>query len=350
MCEYRNADKLIGENEIQHSGYSADPDEARSQLLVLLADDVQLDDLDQLRSFDRNLFSAFWLGLRKAIFGDIQLNLASEGDDLSSLVKERFETISAARKEILLVVADTLSKMKPNAALHRPESKANSVPFDLAKSQQEHPFKYVPYTKLIHVTRKLVFDVQQFVAELSIDEYELRRLIGAQRNVASTVLSKLTLLDAETLAYCMVVVGVTKSEPDFAGCGVWKKLTEAYLSQAKGLIAIAAHAMATGMIGDAQGDVEADNWKEKAVALCYNLIQEIPQSARKYMNATGDDRSRLSVLLAGTMVLKNVLNHPRFGKSLAKFIAVSFVTLEPILDEIKSGELITWAEQEKLKV
>ena len=67
-----------------------------------------------------------------------------------------------------------------------------------------------------------------------------------------------------------------------------------------------------------------------------------------YIKAGGDEQARVQVLLAGTMIFRHVLNHPRYGKSLLPYVIKSFAALAPILDEIKNGELLTWSEQEKL--
>ena len=340
MCEYRNAEQLIVENDIKHSGYSADPDEARTQLLVLLARKERIEDLDQLRVFDHEVFRDFWLDLRKTIFVDLQLNVQSEPPGLSLTVKERFERLSSPRKQILLLLADSLFKKV---------QKAEPAPFNLKQNQREHPFKYVPYTKLIYVMHGLAPRVEHFVSQLPIDDYELRRIVGASRDAPKLLLAELLTLDADTAAYCMVVASVMKDEPDFASCGVWKKLTEAFERKNMKLFGVAAQARVTGMIGDTLGDAEAVDFS-KSASLALNMVQDIRHSARNYLKSTGDGNSRISVLLAGTMVLKHVLNHPRFGKTLAKFIIESFASLEPVLGEIKFGELITWAEQEKLTI
>jgi hypothetical protein len=347
MCEYRNAEQLSTENDLKHSGYSAYPDEARTQLLVLVANKESVDELDQVRVFDAELFRDFWLNLRKTIFVDLQLNVASEPPGLSLTTKERFEKLSAPRKEILLLFAESLSKKKPNLEPKQGQPKSAPTPFNLAQSQKEHPFKYVPYPKLIHVMRELPPRIEHFFRQLSIDDYELRRIIGAKRDATTALLTELISLDADTAAYCIIVAAVTTRERGFAGCGVWKKLTEAVESKNRARFCVAAQAMATGIIGDAQNDL-ADS-DSKIASLALNLAQEMRRSPGNYLNASGDDVSRLSNLLAGTMVLKHVLNHPRFGKTFSTFNIELFNSLDPILEEIKSGELLTWDQQEKLK-
>jgi hypothetical protein len=348
MCEYRNAEQLSIENDLKHSGYSAYPDEARTQLLVLVANKEGIDDLDQVRAFDIEVFRDFWIDLRRTIFIDLQLNVASEPPGLSLTTKERFEKLSAPRKEILLLFAESLSKKKPNSEPKQVQPKSAPAPFNLAHNQKEHPFKYVPYPKLIHVMRDLSPRIEQFFRQLSIDDYELRRLIGAKRDATNELLTELIRLDADTAGYCIVVAAVTTRERDFSGCGVWKKLTEAVESKNMVRFGVAAQAMATGIIGDAQSDLDASDSKRTSLAL--NLVQEIRRSPQNYLKASGDDVSRLSSLLAGTMVLKHVLNHPRFGTTLSKYLIESINSLDPILEEIKSGELLTWDQQEKLDI
>ncbi len=190
--------------------------------------------------------------------------------------------------------------------------------------------------------------IENIFRQLSIDDYELQRIIGAKPDATNAMLTELVSLDADTAAYCMVVAAVTTRERDFSGCGVWKKLTEAVENKNMVRFGVAAQAMATGIIGDAQSDLEACDSKRASLAL--NLVQEIRRSPRNYLKASGDDVSRLSNWLAGTMVLKHVLNHPRFRTTLSKFLIESIDSLDPILEEIKSGELLICDQQEKLKV
>jgi hypothetical protein len=344
MCGFRNDEQLRAEDALKLSGYSADPDVARTQLLVLMANHIDVEELDQVRVFDSEVFRDFWVKLRKTIFADIQLNVVSEQPGLSLAIKERFEKLSDSRKEIFLLLAESLSKKKSNEEA----AKVTPKPFNLAQSQKEHPFKYVPYPKLINVMRGVTPRVLNFFKQLSIDEYELRRIIGAESGVSEILLTELLGLDANTAAYCIVVAAVMRREPDFVGCGVWKKLTEAYQSKNMRQLALVSQAIASGKIGDARVKLESND--PRRASLLVNLITKIRGCPGEYIKGEGNALSRLKALLAGTTVLRHVLNHPRYGKSLGKFVIDTFISIDPLLDDIKGGELLTWDQQKNLSV
>jgi hypothetical protein len=219
-CESRNNERLLVQDAQKFFGYSGDPDEARTQLLVLMANHIDVDELDHIRVFDSEVFRDFWVKLRKTVFVDMQFNVVSGQPGLSPAIKKRFAELSNPRKEFVLRLAESLSKKESNA--EAPE--VTSKPFSLAQHQKEHPFLFVPYPKLINVMRGVIPRVLNFFKQLSIDEYELRRIIGAKSDVS---LSELFELDAETAAYCIVVAAVMSRDPKFANCGVFKKLAEA---------------------------------------------------------------------------------------------------------------------------
>lgn len=348
MCEYRNAELLTVENDLKHSGYIVDPDQARTQMLVLLANQLNLEDLEKLRIFDVEVFRDFWLDLRRVIFSDIQLNVVSEQVGLSLANKERFERLSAPRKEILLLLADSLSKKSPNADEKTEQPKAPVPPFNLAQSQADHPFKYVPYTKLIYLSRRVSREVAKFVDTLAINDYELRRLIGAKSNLSNALLEEIFELDANVAAYCVVMSAVLKREPDFLLSGVCKKLNEELQNKNMKGLALTAQAMMRGYLGDALTDVDSDPYKAASISL--DLIQKIRRSPGKFIKEGGGKNSSLPSLVAGTITIKHILNHPRYGKSLEQFFISTFDSLNPLLDEIESGKLLTWDEQTKLTV
>ncbi|MBI5912779.1 MAG: hypothetical protein HY848_22850 [Betaproteobacteria bacterium] len=348
MCEFRNAEQIAVQNDLKHSGYSSDPDEARTQILVLMANTKSVEDLDQVRAFDEGVFRDFWVGLRKMVFTDLQLSASSEPLGLSRAIKERFERLSGPRKEILLLLAEALSRKKPNADTKPEAPKVAPAPFNREQSQKEHPFKYVPYPKLIQVMNGLSPRIMQIFQELSIDNYELRRVVGAKDVVPDAILKAMVAFDANIAAYCIVVAAVLKSEPGFIGCGVWKKLNEAFEKGNMAQFGLAAEVKANGMLGDAKINLEIDDPRRSSLA--FNLLLEIRRAPTNYTETTGDDQERVRVLLAGTMILQHVLNHPRYGKALLPYVIKSFTSLSPVLNEIKNGELFTWSEQEKLSV
>jgi hypothetical protein len=171
----------------------------------------------------------------------------------------------------------------------------------------------------------------------------LRRIINAKSDVS---LSELFELDAETAAYCIVVAAVMRRDRDFANCGVFKKLAEAYHNKNGKKLALVARAVASGNLGD---EVALESNDPRRASAFINLIQKIRSCPFNYLEG-GNELSRFKALLAGTTILRHVLNHPRYGKPLEKFVVDTFRSIDPLLDELKGGELLTWDQQEKLSV
>jgi hypothetical protein len=348
MCEFRNDEQLIVQNDLKHSGFSSDPDEARSQYLILAAQTAGVEDLDEIKDFNEDQFLEFWNDLRKVVFQDIQLNVSSETPGLSSTSKERFESLSQPRQQTLLLLADSLSKKKPNTESPQAAPPKAAPPFNLQLSQKEHPFKYVPYPKLVKSINQLSPEILNAFEKFSIDDYELRRLVGAKDFVPRALLHGMAVFDADALAYCIVVAAVIESEPTFVGCGVWKKVTEIFEKRNLAQFQLAAEAQVNGMLGDAKLNMEINDPKKASLGL--NLLQEIRRAPTNYSKAGGDDLAKVSVLMAGTTIFRHVLNHPRYGKTFSSFVMDKFTSLAPVLEEIKTGELLTWDQQKDLTV
>ena len=109
---------------------------------------------------------------------------------------------------------------------------------------------------------------------------------------------------------------------------------------------LVAQAMASGNLGDEQVALESND--PRRASLLINLISKIRSCPFNYIEGGNDKLTRCKALLAGTTVLRHVLNHPRYGKSLEKFVVDTFASIDPLLDEIKGGELLTWDQQKKL--
>lgn len=348
MCEYRNSEQLIAQSDLTKSGYSARSDEARSQILVLAAKQGGVENLDLARNFDSDVFLDFWLNIRKTIFADIQLIVAAEKPGLTIFVKKAFENLSPSRKEIILLFANTLSKNKIIPQQVQEVRKIPPASYNLADSQKESPFKYIPYPKLVYAMQDISKKIDKFISNMSIKEYELRRIIGAKNGATNAMINNIIELDINIASYCLITSAVLSKEPSFIGCGVWKKLTEVFENKNRSLIFTAAQALTSGVIGDVHANRSADASEKASLAL--NLIRDIRKSPNNFVASQGSDISRLSALLGGTLVLKHVLNHPRFGIVLGRFLIESLNSLSPILDEMKSGELLTWDQQKKLSV
>ncbi len=343
MCEFRTDEHLNSMNDLKYSGYSVHPDEARSQFLVVLADHADVNDLDEVKDFDDEVFIDFWNKLRKTVFLDLQLNVNTETPGLSAITKERFDRLSKSRQEAVLIFADVLSK-KSGSQEPPPEIKKEPPPFNPQQHKLEHPFLYVPYTKLVRLMDKLAPDIRHFFHKLSIDEYELRRIVEAKDFVSIDAILDLVVFDCEILAYSLVVAIVENHEPNFAGCGVWKKVTEIFENRNSKRRINAASMQANGMLGDATARDAVD--VEKAVALSLDLLMEIRRASTEFNKSSGD----YGVLLKGTTVLKHVFNHPRYREPFSEYMIDVFSTIEPVLKDFTQGELLAWKEQENLKV
>jgi hypothetical protein len=66
-------------------------------------------------------------------------------------------------------------------------------------------------------------------------------------------------------------------------------------------------------------------------SLLVNLVQKIRSCPFNYIEEGNDKLSRFKALLAGTT---------RYGKSLEKFVVDTFISIDPLLDEIRGESFL----------
>lgn len=345
MCEYRNSEQKIVQNDLQYSGYSFDPDEARVQYLVMIADALKIVNLDEIKRFDNDYFFDFWSKLRRLVYIESQNAVATDLAAFSETLKPRFNTLSNSRKETLVILADSLSHKQQKSFEKKPESPKPVAPFDPEVHKMEHPFLYVPYPKLVRLMDEAATILLTNYKNIPIDEYELRRLIGAKDSVPTTLLGSMAKFDSEVLAYAIVVASIVPNEEKFVGAGVWKRITEVLEKRNLTQFQRMAEAQCNGMLGDAKIDVE--NADSKSFSLGLNLLMVCRSAPSEYVKSSLARRSEnLPALFSGTVIFRHVLNHPKYGKLLASSVKAIFQSIAPKLDEMTKGELLN-AEQQK---
>ncbi len=95
-----------------------------------------------------------------------------------------------------------------------------------------------------------------------------------------------------------------------------------------------------------EADVSARN--RRIATRAGNMLQKTRLAPDEYVQASDREKNRLGILLGSTMVLRHVLMHPRYGKALQGFLGDLIHSLAPRLEELKSGKLLTWEQQEEL--
>ncbi|MDO9050884.1 MAG: hypothetical protein Q7U70_05285 [Methylotenera sp.] len=348
MCEIRNAEQLIVENDLKYSGFSSDPDDARSQYLVMLAGAADVEDLDDVKAFDDIFFREFWCSLRKTIFQDIQINVNSESSGLTAVTKERFEKLSKPRQEILLMFADSFSKKVLSKESIPETPKPVAKPFDLEQSKLDHPFLFVPFPKLVNLMDKLSPQIFHFIVSLSVDEYDIRRMVQAKDVVPINFLYDMLKFDAAILSYGIIGAVIARQESRFVGSGIWKKFTEVFEKRHLPDRVSAAQVLLAGLLGDANPNMKID--ASSLTSLGLNLLMEIRRAPSNYNKVGENGNANIAPLLGGTIILKHLFNHPRYGKLIGSYVVEVIADIGLDLEELTHGELLAWDQQKDLQV
>lgn len=347
MTKYRGLGPGPGRANLEPSGYSAHPDEARTQLLVLLAQTAGIKDFEEVRDFDFEVFRPFWLSIRRAVFSSIPTATASGSLSLSRPIQQKFDQYQASVKDMFLQLASTLASGTPNVTSDASVKKVAQSNFNLIEHQKLHPFRYVPYTAVLKTIDIVASNLARNFISLRINESEVRRISSARVDLSNSQLSKILQLDFNIAAYSITVAAVLKHDPDFSMSGVWKKITELFQNRNKATIYAAANIRLSGLLGSGS-DVGEDKYKDIA-SMSLNFVQRIRSSPSNFRSATGSDAQRIAVLLAGTLVLRHVISHPAYGKDVTALVAQAFEDLGPLLDEMKRLDPLTWDQQLKLE-
>lgn len=345
MCEFRNNEQLTTDSDIKKSGYSFVSNEARSQFLVLLANDAGVKNLDVLKQFDCKFFSNYWLETRNFIFNQLQHNVCAETKGITSVVRERFDKLSKARKETLLILADNLERNK-SVGEHKVESQKPSAPFNAELHKLEHPYLYVPHTKISKLMVDCTLEVMEDFKAMTVNTYELRRLSGLKDDVPDLMLNMIVMFDASVLSYCTLVSVIQSQEPKFVGCGVYKALTEKFQSLNITQFAFMAGFKKNGMVSP-----EALNpaLPKDAATSGLDLLSLIRKSPNDFLKNNGEVFEKLRVLTQGTVAFGNMLNHPTYSKTLAALIDSKFKKIKNTMEQLSKEELLSWDQQIDLK-
>ena len=347
MTKYRGVGRGPDQANLEPSGYSAHPDEARTQLLVLVAQAAGVKEFEQVRDFDLEFFRPFWLSMRRAVFLDIPTTTASGSQTLSRPLQQKFEQYPPSVKDTFLQLANMLASGPPNATAEVSIPKVARPKFDLKESQALHPFGYVPYTAVVRAMGHLATKLSDEFLSIAIDDSEIRRVAAARVDLRANSLTTLLQLDFEIAAYCITVAGILATDPEFPRWGVWKKLTEAFENKNKPTIKYAAQLRLSGLLGNGSDLIESKEHDTSSLSL--NFVQNIRSSPKAFRDAKGSDLQRISVLLGGTLVLRHILSHPRYGKDVTILVTRAFDDLVPLLEEMKTLDPLTWDQQLKLE-
>lgn len=245
----------------------------------------------------------------------------------------------------MLTFAESFRNKGPNIEEKAPAIKKART---LEEMQAQNPLQFVPYTKLVKEMTVLSGQIRAFLEGLAIENVELRRSIGAGSGASAKQLEGLVALDADTAAYCTLMVGAIKIERKFVGCGVWKKVTKVFedrTSQGRLLGAL----MSDPTVFN-EGESNTGERKAKIATRSQNLLMKARLAPEEYTLTKGRENDRMRTLFSGTMVLQHLLLHPRYGKAVEIFFGDLIDSLAPRLEDIKSGELLTWKQQEVLVV
>ncbi len=311
----------------------------------MIADALQIINLDEIKRFDNDYFFDFWLKLRRLVYIECQNAVATDLAAFSETLKPRFSALSNSRKETLVILADSLSQKQQKSLEKKSEPAKPAAPFDPEVHKKEHPFLYIPYPKLVSLMDEVTTLLLTQFKNIPIDEYELRRLIGAKDSVPTTLLGSMAKFDSEVLAYAVVVASIVPNEEKFVGTGVWKRITEVLEQRNLAQFQRMAEAQCNGMLGDAKMDVE--NADPQSLSLGLNLLMVCRKAPSEYVKSSLARRSEnLPALFTGTVIFRHVLNHPKYGKLLASSVRAIFQSIARKLDEMTKGELLN-AEQQK---
>lgn len=345
MCEYRNSDLQTLENDIAKSGYSFSSNESRAQFLVLLAKSANLADYSLLKEFDSRYFSDFWFDARKFLLDDVQSNVIAEPTGLTPLAMERFLLHSKSRQEIYLLIADSLSKKSAaTKSSNSPQASiVSSNPFDPEQHKKDHPLLYIPHPKVKDLIIQVQKDTLAFNKNLEISEYEARRIAGIRDDVPSVMLNMIFLYDSSVLAFCSTVAVMQRQESKFVGCGVWKAVTEDFQKSNISAFALMAGFRRNGSLSingiSPQGDAGAS----------LDLISVVRKSANEFLKSNADIELKLKSLLQGTVIYRNLVSHPVYGKLLISHIESMFGRVADQIGMLSRGELLSWDQQKNLK-
>ena len=348
MDEFRCGEGTVDDLDITKSGFSYSSNEARAQFLILLSNAAGVKDTGAIKLFDIEHFNEFWFELKNLVFVSLQKNVAAEGRGLTSVVRERFEMLSKSNQEGLVVISAALDSAQDKKTNNSPTLRSEA-PFDFEKYKQEHPYLFIPHTKI----SKLIEDMSDLAfkflfIELEVDEYEIRRVAGLKNEVPSDWLATIIKFDFGVLFYCGTVAVIRSKESGFGGAAVvWKAITNKYQEENRALFQIMGGLKINGTID--QGFWKGGTRKEYSYpGADMDLLNSIRCTSAEFLKTPGDSLSRLKVLTRGTVALCGLLSHPKYSDSLLEFINLTLKKVDEETTQFAKGELISYEEQKEL--
>lgn len=342
MCEFRNEERIDGDLDLQSSGYSADPGEARTQFLVVSANTLGSTSVDRMiRALD-GPFLECWLKLRNDILDANPRRVAESPSIGVKEIKALFEDVSTARRQLLLTLGEALAK-KRESKDKAAEAVQDNRPFDSETFKREHPLLFVPFKSLVEMMDQVAGVIGDGTRTLAITEYEVRRLAAIKETLPTSAIRRVLDADSRALAYALVVAAVGAKEERFAGSGVWKKLTESFEKQGRGDFQAMAEIRAGGTV------LEAGMSRDFTLAV--NQMQLCRRAGGEFLKAARSQRqAHVDRLFVGTTILRHVLNHPKYGPPLASMTFRLFQSLDRPVDALTRAELLEWDQQKDIPI
>jgi len=344
MCEFRRHDALEGEIDLKQSGFSNDPDEARTQFLVMAAGSAGVGDFRGVNQYSDEVFDTIWHQLREEM---LETNAGRVGRDssLAKSTKDLFVGLSRARQQLLLGLGESLTAKRVEKAKAEVAAKE---PFDPVKNKQQHPVLYVPFPRLVAIMRDVESDIRTTFLRLEISQYDLRRLVSANVELPPATLDRLITADAKVLAYAIVVAAAGTMEEKFIGCGVWKKVTESLEKKNLREYQFMAEVQTYGMLGDVKKRPPADGRDTSLAIEQLTLVRKAPGN---FLRASAPQMAEsVHLLFSGTVIMRHVLNHPEFGGALAAMAIGLLEAVSPMIEELTNGELLNWNQQKDIPI
>jgi hypothetical protein len=225
---------------------------------------------------------------------------------------------------------------------------ATKEPFDAEKYKQQHRLLYVPFPKVINIMRRVESDVIATFRGLMIQEYELRRLVGAKISPPPVIWERFIAADAKVVAYAITVAAAGAKDERFLGCGVCKKVTESMKKKSLLDFQYMGEFQTYGMFGDVKKMPQKEGHD---ISLGVEQLTLVLRAPGDFLRASRAQREgNIPLLFGGTIILRHVLNHPEYGQKLIGMTMNQLDAIDPILAELMDGELLDWNHQKNLPV
>jgi len=319
---------------IAEAGYSNQPYEACTQMLVEIATLLRTGDFYFTRDFRRNVISS-WQKAARTIFS---MRIHREEDEAT--VKRSLQEMPPHRRRLFIMLAESLAtKTNPKTA---PAPASTQKPFDPVEYQKQHPLLFVPFPAIVALQRAVAADALASVSSLSISGYDLRRVSSAPADSDLAKLWKIVEVDASMYGYAAVAAAAARRESKFTGCGVWKKLTEIFERDALRGLALSAESLQDGTLGATDPNRQSARENPRMVVDLMSRVRRVPNA---YLQEKPENPL---ALLGATAILKNIAHAPAWQPHVLAMVRRHLGFLDAEITKLSAGKLIVWEEQERL--